>query len=612
MKEKEGKNKREWVKTAAIIFLVLMLILTFFSNTIMNYSLPEVATQYVQSGTITAKIRGTGVIESGDPYQIVAEQGRKVQSVAVHVGDKVEKGDILLYLEEQESEELKAAKDALEAANEELKKAQQAYDKMLLAENISVGDINSANNHVAASTYRKQISAKQKEIEDANAAVTPLEEKVAEITQLISDHDTQIAYEQNMNSANKTKLDTAERALQAANEKLAAALQEKNAAENALNGENATVLSEAEIQLLRNTYRDLYEREVEDYSAEVAPPETATGDPAQEASVYNAWLNAVNARQAAIKKLEDVTVSYNTVKTEADTAQSNYNQANQEYEKSNTTPVVANLTKNKHVLELNLYSIQKDLTAAKELVAKKKQELTELVATVGDVMGLQEQLDAISAAKKVVEECQENVDKEEEKITGATVKAAITGTVTDIKVVAGNTYQARDVLVEMQPEGKGYTLSFSVTNEQAKRVSVGDKADLINAWRYDDVTVTLSSIKPDKANPGQMKLLTFDVVGDVVAGQTLNLSVGQKSANFDLIVPNSAVREDSNGKFVLIVESKPSPLSTRYIATRVDVEVIASDETQSAISAALYGYEYVITTSTAPVEAGKQVRLAEN
>ena len=32
----------------------------------------------------------------------------------------------------------------------------------------------------------------------------------------------------------------------------------------------------------------------------------------------------------------------------------------------------------------------------------------------------------------------------------------------------------------------------------------------------------------------------------------------------------------------------------------------------NAVSAALYGYEFVITTSTKPVEAGKQVRLSEN
>ena len=33
-------KKREWVKTVAIIFLAVMLVLTFFSNTIMNHSLP--------------------------------------------------------------------------------------------------------------------------------------------------------------------------------------------------------------------------------------------------------------------------------------------------------------------------------------------------------------------------------------------------------------------------------------------------------------------------------------------------------------------------------------------------------------------------------------------
>ena len=63
MNEKAGK-RRDWVKNAAIVFLTIMLILTFFSNTIMNYSLPEVAIQYIQSGTITSKVRGTGTVQS--------------------------------------------------------------------------------------------------------------------------------------------------------------------------------------------------------------------------------------------------------------------------------------------------------------------------------------------------------------------------------------------------------------------------------------------------------------------------------------------------------------------------------------------------------------------
>ena len=213
-------------------------------------------------------------------------------------------------------------------------------------------------------------------------------------------------------------------------------------------------------------------------------------------------------------------------------------------------------------------------------------------------------LTAIEDAKKRVEELEADA-------LGGTVNADIAGTVTAIYASAGKEISAAKEVVVIQPEGQGYTLSFSVTNEQASRLSVGDRADLINSWRYDDVDVVLAKIQPDKNDPGKKKLLTFNVTGEVTAGQTLNVSVGQKSANYDLIVPNSAIREDNNGKFVLTVESKSSPLGNRYIATRVDVEVLASDDTQSAISGGLYGYEFIITTSTKPVEAGKQVRLAE-
>ena len=76
-------------------------------------------------------------------------------------------------------------------------------------------------------------------------------------------------------------------------------------------------------------------------------------------------------------------------------------------------------------------------------------------------------------------------------------------------------------------------------------------------------------------------------------------------------MPNSAVRSDSNGSFVLAVVVKSSPLGNRYTATRVDVKVLASDDTMSAVSGLSQG-DFVITTSTKPIEAGTLVRLAEN
>ena len=81
--------------------------------------------------------------------------------------------------------------------------------------------------------------------------------------------------------------------------------------------------------------------------------------------------------------------------------------------------------------------------------------------------------------------------------------------------------------------------------------------------------------------PQPNKVLTFDLEGDVTTGSELTLSVGQKSANYDTIVPNSAIRTDNNGSFVLAISQKSSPLGNRYIAKRVSLEVRASDDKHS-------------------------------
>ena len=543
--DENGKKKREWIKTAAIIFLAVMLVLTFFSNTVMNYSLPEVATVYVEPGTITAKIRGTGVVESGDPYEVKVTESRTVQSVAVRAGDQVQKGDVILYLEEKESEELKAALAVLDEAKKALDDAKGAYNDALLTGNYTDQDISAAIGNTSVSAYRQQLTAAQN-------AVVPLQTTVDQLTQQIGDIDAQLKLEQSL--------------MQSAQDRADAAMA---AAPPSVSGGDSSGL-EAAVQAAQTEY-----------------------DAAKQAETVTPGDAGLQAATAAAKKKLD------TAKANL----SNYNSAASEVTSRSQT--ITNLNSQRAQREVELYNATKALDEAKA-------NLEALTSLLGNKVGLEGFLDAISDAQDVVNDAQAEVDELTAKSAGATVTAGISGTVTSVNIVAGNTTSPETPVAVLQPEGKGYTLSFSVTNEQARRLSVGDRAELVNAWRYEDVSATVSGIKPDPTDPGQRKQITFDVTGEVTAGQTLNLSVGQKSANFDYIVPNSAVREDNNGKFILIVESRPSPLGNRYVASRVDVEVLASDDTQSAVSGALYGYEFVITTSTQPVEAGQLVRLANN
>ena len=571
MNENGGKKRREWVKNAAIIFLSVMLVLTFFSNTFMNYSLPEVAAQYVQSGSITAKIRGTGTVESGDPYNVKISETRTIASVLVKNGDKVEKGDILFLLEDKESKELTDAQAALD-------KAMLDFELALLSGDISNSTFQNVQNGNVASVYTYQnrivaaeaeIDKWQKQVDEATAAINQL--KAAQVN-VDAGGTPDTSSEQNKVSVAQAALNSDE--IKIAKDKIS----EWQAAQ-------------ATCQATIDKYNENIASSVSDgdYSNQVTEDE-------YNLAVRNRdrYQDLINEKQNFINNNPDKVKAYDEkVKALAD---ANKALADKQNSKENSTSSLTVQTQNWQT-ELDKRNIQ--LKAAQDT---KEQ----LLKDISSELNLDYQLDTLQKQRDDIAEMQA-------KAVGASIEAPISGTITSVTVKAGDEAQPDTALVTMQPEGKGFTMSFSVTNDQAKRLSVGDKADLVNSWRYDDMDITLSSIKPDTTDPGQKKLLTFDITGDnVTPGQTLNVSVGQKSANYDLIVPNSAIREDSNGKFILIVESKSSPLGNRYVATRVDVEVLASDDTQSAISGALYGYEFVITTSTQPVEAGKLVRLANN
>ena len=541
----EKRTRKDWIKNVAIIFLAIMLVLTFFSNTIMNYSLPEVAVQYVESGSITAKIRGTGTVESGDPYYVTIPQQRNVEAVMVRVGDVVEKGQVLAVLSGDESQEAVSALQVLEDAK-------KAFEDYLLTGNVNAAVMNNAGNTSSVNTYKQQITDLQNQMSKYEDEIEDLQDDLTSVEKQINALTVQIGI---------TNIDN--------------------------------VGSEAE----RKTYSDAKkaletaQKELDSAEQAFANSSVSGGD------VVSPGDAQANLLDVAQKKYDAAKIAYDNAKAvlegHVDGTKSNLqNQLN---------------AQNVNQLHLNAKITDKQ----KELDAVKK-SFDELTKNIGDARTLATLQDAVSDA-------QEAYDKVKAKAIDSEVVAPFSGTIVTVPISSGNpTISTPEngtgyTIVSMQKSGKGFTMSFSVTNEQARKISVGDECTLVNSWRYDDMIVTVSAIKNDTSSMGKNKLIVCDVEGEYVTpGQSVSVSVGEKSANYDLIVPNSSIREDNNGKFVLIVESKSTPLGNRYTATRVDIEVLAADDTKSAISAPLYGWEYVITTATAPVEAGQQVRLANS
>lgn len=627
MNEK-GNKRREWVKTAAIVFLSVLLVLTFFSNTIMNYSLPEVATQYVESGTITAKIRGSGTVESGDPYSVRlkttgatnAKGVYEVESIEVKKGDSVQKGDVLCYLSSEESTALEDARDAL---NDQLLQ----YEIAILKGEVSGSVLDHAQSGATSSIsgYQSQVLAKENEIKTLKDELKEAEDTLAAWKEQQTKEVDTAAEEEALKNAQaaydavavvvdpaKSQIADWEKEMAANNQIIQDYLDKKQvvssgtvgkSAQDASGGESGQDPQGSEPVTSDPDGSAQTQDQTGDPGAAQTPEETGgestqteqggttgTQNAVSEAQ-YNAAVannaileNRINAKKAEIAPYE---AQLPALKEALDKAQKELSD-----KKSGSSQNVAD----------QISSWTKEVANRSQKVADAEEAKAKLVSDIVTELNWSDTLDDLK--EKIA-------DLQGESVAGE-VTAPIAGTIISVNVKSGQETPTDGILFTIQPEGKGYTMQFSVTNDQAKRLSVGDAAELVNSWRYNDVDVVLSSIRPDPSNPSQKKQLTFDVTGSVTEGQNLSISVGQRNANFDYTVPNSAIREDNNGKFILIVETRSTPLSNRYIAARVDVEVIASDDNRSAVTGALNGYEYVITTSTAPVEAGKQVRLANN
>ena len=175
--ENKSESRREWVKNFAIIFLVILLLLTFFSSTIMNYSLPEVSAQYTQYASLSTAVKASGTVKANESYKVIFEedqenastaQTRKVISVYVKEGDTVEKDAPILALTGGPSAQL-------EALIKEYNEKKKEYDLAIL------------NDELTGKTSAKTLTDAKREVEKAEEK---LEELKKEYNELLSGGDS--------------------------------------------------------------------------------------------------------------------------------------------------------------------------------------------------------------------------------------------------------------------------------------------------------------------------------------------------------------------------------------------------------------------------------------
>jgi multidrug efflux pump subunit AcrA (membrane-fusion protein) len=748
----DSSRRRAWIKNAAIIFLVILLLLTFFSNTILNYSLPEVSAQYASSGTLSTAIKASGTVKANASYNVVYEadeaeaddgvvQSRKVVSVYVKEGQTVEKDEPILELKGGASEQLEAAQEeydklkreydlavlgdtvteltskqtisdaekSLEDAKEELTKLQKNYNDLLSG----VDTTTIINNQIDSLTETIETLEEQKEelsntiadvkntISEAKALIEKdvlsnetVSEKLAtakeEYDAVSGEYETLKKeadfYKEKLDeiksiSGSVTEANTLTKSLATLNDELESLEKEikrykedtleeldtlevaadaarvvwenipkTEAGEVTVEGDGSTTISNESAreayQAAKSAYEKAkrnYERQIEDYDDKVESLEDQISEIEDKLEVIG---------MPEVDDLVDYTVDYDLSEAQKnyDDAAAKLTEIETEYTEAKTKyeslikQSTAEDTVNEYSLLLTTYENEeksledtikqknKDLDKLKKQLTDSTSEYTE--EELADKIKSQEELIEKSEStleitkatenqnntkndldredqKKQLKELEAKIEKYKNAPENTQITAPIAGKITSINFSAGESVSSGNTVASIEIADKGYIVEISMSSEQARKIQVGTPCSVTNSWWYTNIEASVTGMRSDASSQGKNRIITITVTGDVTEGQSLTFSIGDKSQSYDSVLPNSAIREDNDGKFVLVVESKKTPLNMRYTAKRVDIEVLSSDDTQSAVSG-LYGSEFVITNSTVPISDKQQVRLAEN
>ncbi len=675
MKEIKAFPNRKWVIKVGIGFLIVMGLLTFFSNTIMNYSLPQVTTVTSSGGSMTTAIKGSGTIAAMNQAKITAQAVRKVDQVNFGVNEDVKEGDVIATLSEAtdtEKEDLKAAQEALKTLqNQKLTDDLQAPVYDYTSQQRAISDsLEALNKAVLALTTSSSTELKtaqtalktllnQKASDDLQAPVydyTKLERAITDATNVLNKANTTYSSAQTkpyvissaqtaVNSA-QTDLDKAENDLEKLNttkatrlktfgdteaalaaakaaippvqadiDKAQAAFDAANAALNTINSDIAT---QNAIIASKNTTLTAAQANL---TAANALPSVA--DAALALSDAQQALNDANKALTDQKKADALAQELGSM-TAADKQQALADAQKKVDDLTALAAFKSTLTTlgstDAIVLAASSQPALAEEVSAVKLAQRSYDDAVKALATQKKTDGISQQIAALTEADKVkaLKDAQKKVDDLTAFASETSIVAKKAGRISSITLVSGTEMVKGDVVVTIDVVEDGFKVPISFTTAQASQMTVGMGARLDN-YGGSDNDATVVSIKPDSTDPRNKKTVTF-LLNDpnnnywFTSGSTVSLTLNNRSKEYQCIIPLSAVHEESGETFVYAIKEKQSPLGVRYIAVKVTVKILAKDDTNAAIDPSAlgaYGSRVITESNDKSFASGDQVRLAE-
>ncbi len=546
------KKNRKWVIRAAVAFVLILGLLTFFSNTIMNATIPKVVVESAYRGNLSYTNSQTGTAKAEGVTEVKGIEGREIASVVLSNYDRVSPGDVILTL--------KPVTDttALDTLEEQLLALQREAEYAARQPSTSVD----------YSVYLQAIVDAEAALAQANSTLSAAMNREATLTaaQGVINANSSTAI------AQRAEVDAASASLEAIN---------------------------VEISQNQNQISVLDDRIAVFTTLGTPTPSPADPGVITPTPVAGSIEELCAQRQALVEENEILQANLADAQARLNNAASQLATTNTAIENANATIEAANSLPSVTSAQAAVNTANSALTAAREAY-------TNIQITTG--IAADQAQDSVEDRNENIAELTEQIAELSETMEATEIRATAAGYIYGMTTAVGDVLVKDQVLLQIIPDNVSCTVSFTFEESVASNFSIGMELSVDSYW-IDKVVIV--SIKPDASDPRNKRTVKCSIEGNVMPGEQITVVADRANSDYDCVVPSSAVYEDNSGTFIYVVEQTSTVLGDKCIVHRVKVTVEATDGARTAISGENIEGAQIVVRSEKPLHDGDRVRLTD-
>lgn len=200
-------------------------------------------------------------------------------------------------------------------------------------------------------------------------------------------------------------------------------------------------------------------------------------------------------------------------------------------------------------------------------------------------------------------------DPQEDGLYYRTVFAPVDGYVISSTLSVGAMVSTNSPVMMLSDQSQGLELYVTVDEDSASEMAIGDSASITVGNEVYQCNILSIALSTDRDSMFDIGFLLPGDAGSVGISATMRLR--KRTQNYDVIIPLSALREDSDGNFVYVVEQQQSSLGVRMSVRRVDVYVLEQDSTRAALQGGVSQRDTIVLRGDRDISDGDRVRLEE-